>query len=51
VKDFRLRGSRRRIRRTRFRENWPRDMWIFLGLVILLMAVLLPWLARQPLRH
>jgi hypothetical protein len=51
VKELRYRGSRRRIRQTRFRKNWSRDMWFLLGFVILIVAVLLPWLARQPLRH
>ena len=44
-----FRGSRRRLRRIRFRENWTRDMWLLLGFVVLAVLLLLPWLVRHPI--
>jgi len=44
-----FRGSRRRLRRIRFRDNWTRDMWLLLAFVVLVALVLLPWLVRHPL--
>jgi len=46
---FTHRGSRRRLRRIRFRENWTRDMWLLVAFVVLAMLVLFPWLVRHPI--
>jgi hypothetical protein len=43
------RGSRRRLRRIRFRENWTRDMWLLVAVVVLTILVLFPWLVRHPI--
>jgi hypothetical protein len=44
-----FRGSRRRLRRIRFRENWTRDMWLLLVFVVLTVLLLFPWLVRHPI--
>jgi hypothetical protein len=41
---MRFRGSRRRIGRIRFRENWSRDMWLLLAFILLALFVLIQWL-------
>ena len=43
------RGSRRRLRRIRFRENWTRDMWLLVAFVVLTILVLFPWLVKHPI--
>jgi hypothetical protein len=39
-----FRGSRRRIGRIRFRENWSRDMWLLLVFVLVALFFLIRWL-------
>jgi len=43
------RGSRRRLRRIRFRENWTRDMGLLVAFVVLTILVLFPWLVKHPI--
>jgi hypothetical protein len=38
------RGSRKRLRRIKFRENTSVEFWIFVALVIVMLAVIMPWL-------
>jgi hypothetical protein len=42
-----FRGSRRRITRLRFRDNWSGEMW-FLVIVMGLTLLFLPWLIIYP---
>lgn len=45
------RGSRRRLRRIKLRENWSRAMWALLAFVLLVLLVVIPWVLRHPLPH
>jgi hypothetical protein len=39
-----FRGSRRRLRQLRFRDNWSREMWFLVVVMGLALLVLVPWL-------
>ena len=43
------RGSKRRIRRIRLRGNGSAGMWLVLGVVVIALFGLMPWLMRHPL--
>ena len=44
------RGSRRRLRRIRFRENWTRDMWLLVAFVgHSRYWCCFPWLVKHPI--
>lgn len=45
------RGSRRRLRRIRMRENSTPLVWALLVFVLLILFVGLPWLIRRPPPH
>jgi hypothetical protein len=47
---MRFRGSLRRVRRIRFRDNWSRDMWLVVALVIVVLLVLFPWFVTHQLQ-
>lgn len=42
------RGSRRRLRRIRFRSNWSLEMVLFLLWLLFVLTVLIPWMVRHP---
>jgi hypothetical protein len=43
------RGSRRRVRQIRMRDNWTPGMWLVVGVVAVALFGLMPWLIRHPL--
>ena len=42
-----FRGSRRRLRRIRFRDNWSREMWIVIVVIVLTLLFVVPKLIRH----
>ena len=48
AKDYR-RGSRRRVRKIRFRGNWSIEIVIFILSMLFVLTVLIPWIVRHPL--
>jgi hypothetical protein len=46
AKDYR-RGSRRRVRKIRFRGNWSIEIVIFILSMLLVLTVLIPWIVRH----
>ena len=42
-----FRGSRRRLRRIRFRDNWSREMWFLVIVITLTLLLVVPWLIRH----
>jgi hypothetical protein len=42
------RGSRRRLRKIRLRDNWSPGAIVFLIMLLLIFTVLIPWLIRHP---
>jgi hypothetical protein len=45
------RGSRRRLRRIKWRENMSVELWIFVAFVVFLLIFGIPWLVEHPPRH
>ena len=45
------RGSRKRIRAIRFRDNWSVEVWVFLAVMLFAALVGVPWLIRHPPIH
>jgi hypothetical protein len=41
------RGSRRRVKQLKFRGNGSAELWLFVGWVVFLLLVVLPWMIRQ----
>jgi hypothetical protein len=41
------RGSRRRLKQIRLRGNDSAELWLFVGWVVFLLLVVLPWMIRQ----
>ena len=44
-----FRGSRRRLRRIRFRDNWTKEMWLLVAFVLALLLLLFPWFVHHPI--
>jgi hypothetical protein len=42
------RGSRKRVRRIRFRDNWAVELWILVAVLLFVLFVVVPWLVRHP---
>jgi hypothetical protein len=42
------RGSRRRVRRIRFRGNWAVELWILVAVILFVLFVVVPWLVQHP---
>jgi hypothetical protein len=42
------RGSRKRVRRIRFRDNWPVELWILVAVILFMLFVVVPWLVQHP---
>jgi hypothetical protein len=42
------RGSRKRVRRIRFRDNWAVELWILVAVILFVLFVLVPWLVQHP---
>ena len=42
------RGSRRRVRRIRFRGNWSLEIVLFVIWLLFALFVLVPWIVRHP---
>lgn len=42
------RGSRKRVRRIRFRDNWAVELWILVAVILFTLCVVVPWLVRHP---
>jgi len=42
------RGSRKRLRRIRLRDNWSVELWIFLAVMLFTLFVVVPWIVRHP---
>jgi len=42
------RGSRRRVRRIRFRGNWSLEIVLFIIWILFALFVLVPWIVRHP---
>jgi hypothetical protein len=42
------RGSRRRLRRLKWRDNITPEFWIFVVLALFLLFVVLPWMIQHP---
>jgi hypothetical protein len=45
------RGSKRRLKRIRWRDNTPLEFWIFVVLMLLMLFVGIPWLLTHPADH
>jgi len=45
------RGSRKRVRRIKVRDNWhwPVELWFVVAVVLFTLFVVVPWLVRHPL--
>jgi hypothetical protein len=43
------RGSRKRVRRLKFRDNWPVELWFVVAVVLFTLFVVVPWLVQHPL--
>jgi len=41
------RGSRRRLRQIRLRDNWPIELWLLVAWVAFLLLVVVPWMIHQ----
>jgi hypothetical protein len=41
------RGSRRRVRLIRLRDNWSLELWLLAAWVAFLLFVVVPWMIRQ----
>jgi hypothetical protein len=46
---FAWRGSRKRLRRIRFRENTSPEFWVAVAVLLFLLLIVLPWLVTHPL--
>jgi type II secretory pathway component PulM len=42
------RGSRKRLRRLKWREHTPAEFWILVVIVIVMLLVVIPWLINHP---
>ena len=42
------RGSRRRLRRIKWRDHTPAEFWLFVVFMLLILIVLIPWLIKHP---
>jgi hypothetical protein len=42
------RGSRKRVRRIKWRENTSVEFWIFVVLIVFMLLVGVPWLIKHP---
>jgi hypothetical protein len=42
------RGSKRRLQRIAFRGNWSIEVCIVIGIVLVTLFVVVPWLVRHP---
>jgi hypothetical protein len=42
-----FRGSHRRIRRIKMRGNGSWQVWMLLGMMVFVLLVLIPWMARH----
>ena len=45
------RGSRKRLRRIRARDNWSVELVIFIVFMLFVLIVLVPWIATHPHTH
>lgn len=45
------RGSRSRLKKIRLRKNWSVQIWIILGVILLVLFVWIPLLIRNPLTY
>jgi hypothetical protein len=41
------RGSRRRLKRLRARDNWSTEMWVLLIWLAFLLSVVIPWMVSR----
>jgi hypothetical protein len=46
-----FRGSRKRLRRIRARDNWSVEFVIFIIFMLFVLLVLVPWMVTHPHRH
>ena len=42
------RASRSRVQKIKLRGNWSIEVWLLIGLILLALFVLVPWLVRHP---
>jgi hypothetical protein len=42
-----FRGSRRRLKRIKMRQNSPLELWLLVGWVTFLLLFVLPWMVRH----
>jgi hypothetical protein len=42
------RGSRKRVRRIRFRDNWAVELWLLVAVILFVLFVVVPWLVQHP---
>jgi hypothetical protein len=45
------RASRNRVNRIKLGGNWSIEVWIFIGIVLLALFVMVPWLISHPPRE
>ena len=42
------RASRKRVQRITLRGNWSVEVWILIGIIVVALFVLVPWLIKHP---
>jgi hypothetical protein len=45
------RGSRKRLKRIKWRENTPIEFWVLVALLLVALFVIIPWMIRHPHHH
>jgi hypothetical protein len=45
------RGSRKRLRRMRWRQNMPVEFWILVAVLLAALFIIVPWIIRHPSAH
>jgi len=42
------RASRTRVQKIKLRGNWSIEVWIFIGIILIALFVMVPWLISHP---
>jgi hypothetical protein len=45
------RGSRKRLKRVKWRENTPIEFWVLVALLLVALFVIIPWMIRHTHHH